>query len=99
MSIGPVELVVIKFPGNQFKGEIIPALRHLVENRTIRIIDILFVIKDDAGELTAVEINDLDEEDYAVFDPIVSDITALLSHDDVAKFAGALENNSSAAIM
>jgi hypothetical protein len=64
MAIGPVELLVVRFPGNEFKGEIVPALRELVESRTIRIIDILFAHKSAAGELTLLEINDLDAEAY-----------------------------------
>jgi hypothetical protein len=43
MSTGPVEYVVLKFPGNKFKGEIIPALGELVESNTIRIIDLVFI--------------------------------------------------------
>ena len=42
MAVGPIELLVVKFPGNQFKGEIAPALQELVENGTIRIIDLIF---------------------------------------------------------
>ena len=79
MSFGPIELLVLKFPGNQFKGEIVPALKELVDNETIRIIDIVFVTKDAEGNLKAVEVSDLDGEDYAIFDPLVSDVLGLLS--------------------
>jgi hypothetical protein len=99
MSLGPVELLVVAFPGNQFRGEIAPALRDLVERGTIRVIDILFIVKDQGGVVTMLEINDLDDDDYTTFDPIVSDITGLLSPDDVNQVANGLENNSSAAIM
>ena len=53
MSLGPIELLVVKFPGNKFTGEVAPALKDLVEGGLIRVIDILFVHKDEAGELTA----------------------------------------------
>ncbi|MGE0539931.1 MAG: DUF6325 family protein [Dehalococcoidia bacterium] len=99
MSIGPVELVVIKFPGNQFKGEIAPALTELVENGIIRIIDILFVMKDENGTVEMAEINDLAADDYTVFDPIVQDVTGMLSPDDVQFFSESMEPNSSAALM
>ena len=59
MALGPVELLVIKFPGNEFRGEIAPALRELVENGTIRIIDLLFIKKDADGKVTANELMDL----------------------------------------
>jgi uncharacterized membrane protein len=99
MALGPVEILVVKFPGNQFKGEIAPALTELVESGTIRVIDILFVNKDENGKVEMVEINDLDDDNYAVFDPIVSDVTSMLNEDDVQAFSAALEPNSSAALM
>jgi hypothetical protein len=99
MSLGPVELLVLKFPGNQFSGEVVPALRQLVESGQIRIIDIIFAHKDDAGELTVLEINDLDDDSYAVFDPVVEDITGMMTVDDARQLAGSIEANSSAALM
>jgi hypothetical protein len=99
MSIGPVELIVIKFPGNQFKGEIAPALTELVESGTIRIIDILFVLKNEDGTVEMVEINDLAADDYTAFDPLVQDVTGMLSEDDVKFFSESMEPNSSAALM
>ena len=99
MSLGPIELLVVKFPGNRFRGEIIPALKELVEGRIIRIVDILFVHKDADGRLTVLEINDLEAEMFGQFNPIVSDITKMLSNDDVAQLGNALENNSSAVLM
>jgi len=99
MSIGPVELVLIKFPHNRFTGEVASELRRLVESGTIRVIDILFVRKDQQGELEVLEINDLDNPGYALFDPIVSDVSGLLSQDDIRYLSAALENDSSAGLM
>jgi hypothetical protein len=99
MAIGPVELLVVKFPGNQFKGEIVPALTELVEGGTIRVIDILFVNKDADGTVEMVNINDLDDDDFAQFDPIVQDVTGMLTEDDVQHFSAALGPNSSMAMM
>jgi hypothetical protein len=49
-EIGPVEYLIVAFPGNEFRGEIAPALADLVDAGTIRIIDVAFVGKDeDAG--------------------------------------------------
>ena len=97
-SFGPIELLVLRFPGNNFRGEIAPALADLVDAGIIRIIDIVFLIKE-GGELRVLEINDLDEDAYAVWDPIVADITGLLSDEDVQHLAGTIEDNSSAGIM
>jgi hypothetical protein len=99
MSFGPIELLMIKFPGNRFSGEIARELGELVEAGTIRLIDILFVRKDEFGGLTVLEINDLDDDDYTVFDPIVADISGLLSEDDIRHLSNALETDSSAGLM
>jgi hypothetical protein len=99
MGLGPVELLVVKFPGNQFKGEIAPALTELVENGTIRVIDILFANKDEDGKVEMVEVNDLDDDDFRRFDPVVTDVTDMLNAEDVDALTQALEPNSSAALM
>jgi hypothetical protein len=99
MSLGPIELLVVKFPGNRFTGEVAPALKDLVEGGLIRVIDILFVHKSPDGEVTVLEINDLDDDDFSRFDPVVADITGMLTQDDARQLAAGLENDSSGAVM
>jgi hypothetical protein len=99
MAFGPIELLVLKFPGNQFKGEIAPALQELVDNGTIHVIDLIFAIKDEAGDLAVLELNDMGDERLAVFTPKESELSGSLTEDDARSLAGGLENNSSAAIM
>ena len=100
MSIGPIEYIVVGFPGNKFKGEIVPALAELVENGTIRILDLVFIIKDEEGNVGAVELADLDPEDEAAGMADITDIDAgLLNEDDIALAADALEPNSSAGLL
>jgi uncharacterized membrane protein len=99
MAIGPIDLLVIKFPGNQFKGEIAPALTELVESGTIRVVDILFANKDEDGKIEMVEVNDLDDNDFRRFDPVVTDVTDMLNEQDVRALTAALEPNSSAALL
>ena len=99
MSYGPIELLVIEFPGNQFTGEISPALATLVENGTIRIIDILFVQKDADGNLVEIELSDLTENAFEEFDPVVDELAGLITHDDAVHLASQLPANTSAGIM
>jgi len=99
MPLGPVELVVVQFPGNEVKGEVVPAIKELVENGTIRVIDILFIKKDQEGNVTMLEINDLDDASFVAFNPIVAEVDGLVSSDDVQQLAASLNNNSSAAVM
>src|SRR5260370_2312222 len=96
MPLGPVEIVVVQFPGNEVKGDIVPAIKALVENGTIRVIDILFITKDQDGNVTMREINDLDDASFASFNPIVAEIDGLVSRDDFQQLAATLNNNSSA---
>lgn len=99
MSIGPVELLVVKFPGNKFTGEVGPALKDLVDTGMIRIIDLLFAITDPQGNIAVVELSDLEDAAYGEFDPIVTDQTGLLTHDDARTLAAGLGPNSSGAVM
>jgi hypothetical protein len=99
MSIGPIELLVVKFPGNQFKGEIAPALQELIDNGTIHVIDLIFAIKDENGTLAVLELNDLGDQRLAVVEPKPSELSGALTEDDARSLTGSLENNSSAAIM
>jgi len=99
MSLGPIELLVVKFPGNRFTGEIAPALAELVEGGLIRVIDILFVYKDEASEMSVLEINDLADDDYRQFDPVVADLTGMLTPEDAQSLSASFEPNSSAVIM
>jgi len=99
MSLGPIEMLVIKFPGNEFSGEIIPALGELVENGTVRIVDLLFAVKGDDGQVTVLEFNDLAPDIFGEWDPLISDVTPMLNEDDAHQIAASLENNSSAGIM
>lgn len=97
-SYGPVSLVVISFPGNEFKGEIAPALEELISSGTVRIIDLAFVSKDGEGNLVAFEINDLDDDVYGQIDPYVEEVSSLLGEEDIASVGEMLDLNSSAAL-
>jgi len=99
MSIGPIELLVVKFPGNKFSGKIMPELQALVESGTIRIVDILMAVTDEQGNIAVVELDELDPDMRGQFDPVVTDMTELLTHDDARALAKRLGPNSSAAVM
>ena len=99
MPLGPVEMVVVQFPGNEVKGDIVPAIKALVEQGTIRVIDILFIKKDEQGHVTILEMSDLDDVSFAAFDTIVAEIDGLVSQDDIEELAATLKNNSSAGVM
>ena len=62
MTIGPVEYTIIGFPGNKFTGEVAPALANLIETKTIRILDLLFVTKAADGEVLILEFDELEAQ-------------------------------------
>ena len=97
--MGPVEYIVVEFPGNQFKGEIVPALAELTDNGTIRIIDLLFIKKDGEGNVTSFELGDLGDDEGSPFDDLDGEIDDLLNEEDILIAAEMLQPNSSAAMM
>jgi uncharacterized membrane protein len=97
---GPVEILVVKFPGNRFTGEMAPELSRLVESGTITIVDLLFIHKDNDGNVTSFELADLEGEDaQAYVDVVTGDLEDVLSEDDILHFAALLENNTSAGLL
>ena len=100
MDVGPVDLLIVEFPGNQFKGEIAPALRDLVTDGTVRVLDLLFVYKDADGEVGSVELAGLGPD----LEPAFADLDGqlgggLLDAEDVAQVGADLALNSSAALI
>jgi len=97
LDIGPVEYVLIEFPGNRFTGDIAPALADLVENGTVSIIDLVFVMKDADGTVSTFEFDDLDE--LAAYAAIDGDADGVLSEEDLVLAAEELSPNSSALLI
>jgi hypothetical protein len=100
MSIGPVEYMIVAFPGNEFKGEILPELARLTDMNTIRIIDLAIVVKDETGKAEALEVSDLDSDfGKALSSLLGNEGGGLLNEDDLMAAADELEPNSSAALL
>lgn len=98
MAVGPVDVYIIGFPGNKFSGKIVPAIKELTDNGTIRVLDLLFVMKDAEGVVTTIEAADIDE-DGAAF--LTLDITnaGALGDEDAEEVADDLPDNSSALLI
>jgi hypothetical protein len=98
MAVGPVDVYIIGFPGNKFTGRIAPAILELVENGTIRVLDLLFVMKDAEGVVTSLEAADLDEEGAGFLSIEVTQPGAL-GHEDAEEVRDDLPANSSALLV
>ena len=99
MGVGPVEYMVVAFPGNQFNGQIAPALKDLIDSGTIRVIDLAFVLKDADGSVVGAELEDTGSEVFQAFQSLQIERGGLLNDDDLIEIGDALEPNSSAAIL
>ncbi len=99
MSVGPVDVYVIGFPGNKFTGRIAPAILEQVENGTIRIIDLEFVQKDADGVITVLGIKDLDAETGASFVGLTTIRPGALGPEDAEEVSEDLPLNSSALLL
>ena len=98
-ELGPVDWIVVEFPGSTFNGAIAPALRDLVDREVVRVLDLLVLKKDSDGTLEAFELSDLDTSEIGELRGYESQLAMLLSEDDVTAVAAAIEPGSSAAVL
>jgi hypothetical protein len=98
MSIGPVELLVLKYTGDRFTGVPAARVKALVDAGLLRVIDIIMARKGDDGEVTVLEMNDLADDAFGHFDPVVYDISGLLNHDDVRALTAGWEPRTTAVV-
>ena len=98
-ELGPVDWIVVEFPGSKFNGQIAPALLDLVERDLIRVLDLLVLKKDADGALEAFELSDLDQGEIGDLRAYESELAMLLSEEDVTSLAAAIEPGSSAGVL
>jgi hypothetical protein len=94
-EMGPIDYVVLEWPGEQPSGEAVPLILDLVDRGIIRVLDIAFLGKDANGNVFAIEIPDLDPA-FAAF---VGASTGLIAAEDLEDAAEALQPGTSAAVL
>ena len=97
-DMGPIDYLIVEWPGRQPSGEAAPHLIDLVDRGLIRIIDLAFIAKGEDGSVTRLEIADLGDEIEAFAD-FEGASAGLLSEDDTGEAANALEPGTSAALL
>jgi hypothetical protein len=98
-EMGPIDYLVVEFPGSRMTGEGLPLLVDLVDRGLIRILDLVFVRKDTDGHVAAVQVADVDGDgdlDLTVFEGASS---GLLDEGDLADAGSVLQPGSSAGIL
>ena len=99
MTYGPIDFLALEFDNLKLKGEIMPALMELVENKVVRVIDLVVIQKDQAGKHEALELQQLAPEVIAIFDPLMVEISGIIQVEDVDAIAEQMENNTTAALL
>jgi hypothetical protein len=94
-EMGPIDYVVIEWPGRQPDGTAAPLLVDLVERGIIRVLDIAFIVKDEDGSVSAAEMSELGD----AFSEFEGASSGLLGDDDLKEAATALEPGTCAAVL
>ena len=98
-ELGPVDYLVVEFPGSNFTGEILPELADLAQRGIVRVLDLVIIRKGEDGEFEAFEVGDTDAGPLGEIRELERELADLLSADDVAAVAEALEPGSTAGLL
>jgi Family of unknown function (DUF6325) len=99
VTLGPLEYTVIGFAGGEFDGSIAREIERVVENGTIRIVDVVAIMKDAAGEAAIVEIDAKADPRFASIAPLLAGRMGLLTAEDLATIAVTLPEDSAALVL
>jgi len=98
--LGPIDYIVIGFEGNNFDGSIMDELTKAVKNKTIRVLDLVFIMKDEEGNVTEGEFEDQSDDLKATFGDFAYDDSApLLTDDDIQKIGDQMDDDTAAGIL
>jgi Family of unknown function (DUF6325) len=98
-ELGPVDYLVVEFPGSRFQGEIAGELSDLVDRELIRVLDLVMVKKDLDGSIEAFELSDVEDSEVGELRRHEGALALLLSEDDVTAVAASMEPGASAAVL
>lgn len=99
MAVGPVEYLVIAFPGSRFTGSVAPALAGAVSSGAVRAGDLAFVRRAEGGALTPVDLRELDPGGAVPADTAEGGAAAVLSAEDVGRLDGSVPSGDVVAIV
>jgi hypothetical protein len=97
-EMGPIDYIVLEWPGRQPQGEVAPLILDLVDRGIIRILDVALMAKDEDGTVGALDLGAL-KDDSGGFEAFEGASTGLLAQDDLEEAAAALQPNSAAAVL
>jgi hypothetical protein len=95
-EMGPVDYIVLEWPGRQPKGEVAPMIVDLADRGIIRILDVAFMVKNEDGSVESIELGELEDGGFGEFEGASS---GLIGQDDLEEAAAALDPGTSAAVL
>jgi len=98
-ELGPVDWIVVEFPGAKFDGSIAPIVKDYVDRDLIRVLDLLFLKKDDDGSIEAFEATELEDSELGELRAYETELAMLLSEQDVTDLAATIEPGSAALVL
>lgn len=101
VELGPVDYIVVAFPAGKtdFSGEMAAELRALIRNNTVRVLDLVVIIKDADGSVEASELRDVDDSDIGQLRELEAELAVLLAEEDILEIASVMEPGSAAAVL
>lgn len=99
-ELGPVDWLVVEFPGTDYgRGQVAPYLKDLVDRDLVRVLDLVFLRKDEDGTLEMSEVSDLDESVLGELRASEAELAMVLSEQDVNDLAETIEPGNSAVVL
>jgi hypothetical protein len=98
MTLGPVDFIALEFPGNRFRGDILPDLFELVDKEIIRIIDLVIVRKDE-GKVTVRELRELEPGNIEIINPLKIEANQMITDLDIELIASQVGDNSTVGLL
>ncbi len=98
-QLGPVDYLVVEFPGSNFNGEIMPELVDLVQRGIIRVLDLVLIKKEEDGSYDALEFDEIEDSALGDLREFERELADVLSEEDIISAADALEPGSTAGLL
>jgi len=98
-TMGPVDYLLVRFPGNKFNGKIIPELMRLEKQGIVRVIDLVLVVKDTNGKIFITEANDLKGEAATAYAELAKNTREWFYEGDINAISNNLPNDTSAVVL
>jgi hypothetical protein len=99
MTLGPLEYLVIGFDGDRFDGSIAAQIEKAVDKGIIRLVDVVFITRDADGAAVLVELSNTDDPRFASFAPLLAQMRALFTPEDLEEIADSLPLGTSGLVL